>query len=471
MKSNLILRSDSYKYSHWLQYPPGTTYMQSYIESRGGKFKETLFFGLQYFLKEYLTTPITEEMVFEAERFMALHGEPFNLEGWLYIARDLQGKLPVRIRALPEGSVVPVGNALVIIESTDPQVFWIASWLETQLLRAVWYPTTVATLSMQIKRIIYQALENTADDPDGEIGFKLHDFGARGVSSAESAGIGGMAHLVNFLGSDTVEGVHFANYYYSCLMAGFSIPAAEHSTMTSWTRLRELEAYRNMLQQYGGKYPLIAVVSDSYDLFNAVENLWGSALKAEVIHSGSTLIIRPDSGDPPSVVLKTLQLLEKQFGHTVNSKGYKVLNHVRVIQGDGIDYESVQAILGTIIAHSYSATNVAFGMGGGLLQQINRDTQKFAMKCNVVQIDGEDVPVFKDPVTDHGKRSKSGRLEVRQITPSYFKTLPADQLNETLSALRTVYENGQILVDYTFEEVRKTAAAGFTDLRTPIPCP
>ncbi len=462
MKYSIPFDTDSYKVSHAEQYPPGTTSMFSYVESRGGEYNETVFFGLQYYLKEYLSHRVTVDEVERAKSFYAAHGEPFNYEGWMYIARDLKGKLPVRIRAVHEGTVVPTHNALVTIESTDPKVFWIVSWLETSLLRSVWYPVNVATRSRTIKKIILEALNESSDDPAGEISFKLHDFGSRGVSSQESAMIGGAAHLVNFMGSDTVVGILCANEYYNSPMSGFSIPAAEHSSITSWGKENEVDAYRNMLKQFAKPGALVACVSDSYDLWNAITNLWGTALKQEVIDSGAVLIVRPDSGNPPEVVLKSLQLLDEKFGHTVNSKGYKVLNNVRVIQGDGINEHSIKEIIKTFLAEGYSATNVAFGMGGALLQQHNRDTQKFAMKCSQIYRNGESVDVFKDPVTDHGKKSKAGRLDLA-VYPSdngpVYNTVKLEhgELCSYYTAMRTVYENGELLIDESFETIRERA--------------
>lgn len=450
--NNLILDTDSYKYSHWLQYPPDTSYMFSYLESRGGKYSQTVFFGLQYLMQQYLTKPITMEMVDEAKKFAELHGEPFNYDGWKYIATDLKGNIPIRIRAVQEGTVVPTGNILMSVESTDPKCFWVVSFFETLLMR-VWYPITVATQSFHIKKLIKNYLDQTADAPDQEINFKLHDFGSRGVSSQESAGIGGAAHLVNFLGSDTVMGVYYANKFYHHEMAGFSIPAAEHSTMTMWGKENETEAYRNMLKSYAKPGALLAVVSDSYDLYNAVENIWGGTLKNEVVNSGAVVVIRPDSGNPPEVVLKTLQLLESKFGVTYNTKAYKVLNNVRVIQGDGINEESIRQILEIAKAHGYSATNIAFGMGGALLQQVNRDTQKFAFKCSAARVNGKLVEVFKDPVTDSGKRSKKGLLDL-VLRNHKFETIAG--MDNFGSVLKVVYENGQIVKETNLTKVRET---------------
>lgn len=453
---NPILSTDSYKASHWLQYPPGTDGMYAYIESRGGQFTNTTFFGLQMFIKRYLTQPITTAMVDEAKAFYQMHGEPFNEAGWLRIVQVFNGFLPVRIRAVKEGSVVPTGNVLVTIESTDDQSPWLVSFLETMLLRAVWYPTTVATLSWHVRQDIWGYLNQTSDDPQGQIGFKLHDFGARGVSSGESAAIGGAAHLVNFMGSDTVEGVVAANRYYNTPMAAFSIPAAEHSTITSWGRENEVEAYRNMLRQFGGKGKLFAVVSDSYDIYNAVEKLWGTQLRDEIIQSQSVLVVRPDSGKPVEVVMNTLRLLEAKFGSSTNSKGFRVLNHVRVIQGDGVNQTAIRGILMNMYYAGFSADNIAFGMGGGLLQQVNRDTQQFAMKTSAIRINGAWRDVFKAPVTDVGKTSKKGKINLWvNAKGDYVTAVEAPQ--GFTDAMDVVFESGTLIREQSLDEIRQLA--------------
>lgn len=465
--NNIILNTDSYKVSHFKQYPENTEYVYSYIESRGSDgyddpyaqaTRESVFFGLQMFLKEYLTKPITQENIDFAARFFEAHGEPFNKEGWQYILDEYDGYMPVRIDAVPEGTVVPLKHVLATIVNTDPKCFWLTSYLETSLLRAVWYGTTVATNSYEIKQVIKKYFEKTSDDKEMQgLAFKLHDFGARGVSSSESASIGGAAHLVNFMGSDTVEGVYAAmNYYNSEDMVGFSIPAAEHSTITSWGKEGEVEAYRNMLTQYAKPGSLVAVVSDSYDLFNAVENIWGAQLKQEVLDSGATVVIRPDSGDPTIMVVKTIKLLDKAFGTTVNSKGYRVLHpSVRVIQGDGINKESISNILKALEFNGYSVDNVAFGMGGALLQHVNRDTLKFAMKCSAIATKDKFVEVFKEPKTDPGKASKRGILRLVKDDYNNFRTVRAHEVGDQVEMLETVFENGKVVKEYTFDEVRK----------------
>jgi nicotinamide phosphoribosyltransferase len=281
--ANLLLRTDSYKVSHWLQYPPGTRKVYSYIEARGGAFAGTVFFGLQAYLKAYLQTPLTQDDIDEASAMFAAHGEPFNAAGWGRLLKVHGGLLPVRIKALPEGTVLPTRNALLTIENTDAEFYWLPSYLETELLRAVWYPSTVATVSASAKATIARYLAATSDDPVGQIDFKLHDFGARGVSSLESAALGGLAHLVNFRGTDTVSALVAGRRYYDCAMAGFSIPAAEHSTITSWGRDHEADAYRNMLAQFAKPGGIVAVVSDSYDIYNACDKIWGEELRQAVI--------------------------------------------------------------------------------------------------------------------------------------------------------------------------------------------
>lgn len=452
---NIVLNADSYKYSQYNQMPPKTTVVYSYIESRGGKYDATVFFGLQAFIKEYLLTPVTMEMIDEAEAIITAHGEPFNREGWEYIVREHGGKLPVIIKAAPEGLVIPTHNVLATIENTDPKCYWLTSFLETALLRAVWYPTTVATNSYENKKLILDYLEKTGDP--ASIDFKLHDFGARGVSSLESAGIGGAAHLVNFQGTDTVEALLYARRYYNADMAGYSVPAMEHSTVTSWGREREVDSYRNMVKVNGKPGGIVSAVSDSYDIFKACE-LWGTELKQDVLDSGATLVVRPDSGDPAVVVLKCLKILDQHFGHTINDKGYRVLNNVRVLQGDGINHASIRSILYTATLAGYSADNIVFGQGGALLQMVNRDDQKFAMKCSAALVNGEWVDVFKDPITDKGKRSKKGKLKLVKDVDQYITVSSHDKMFEILhDEMEVVFENGVLVRDMTFDEVRENA--------------
>lgn len=445
---NLILRSDSYKFSHYYQYPLKTTQIFSYLESRGGRYSEVVFFGLQHLLKEYLSKPITKEHIDQAKELLTAHGVPFNQNGWNYILEEYNGYLPIKIRAVPEGSVVPVNNVLMTVENTDPKLPWLTSFVETLLLK-VWYGTTVATQSYNSKKIIRSCMEKTCDNLDG-LPFKLHDFGYRGVSSEESAGIGALAHLINFMGTDTVAGLIAAQEYYHAKGAvGFSIPAMEHSTVTSWGREQEDKSFQNMLVNSPG--PIVACVSDSYDIFNAVENIWcGSLLKA-VQEMGKIVVIRPDSGDPVEVLTKLCKIVDDKAGSTYNTKSYKVFNNFRFIWGDGINEETIRKILFSMTNLGYSAENFAFGQGGALLQQIDRDTQRFAYKTSYAVVDGVGIDVFKDPVTDKMKRSKKGKLDLVYLNGKYQTVSGTDNFG---SVMQTVFEDGKILKEYTFQEIR-----------------
>ena len=243
-------------------------------------------------------------------------------------------------------------------------------------------------------------------------------------------------------------------------MAGFSIPAMEHSTVTSWGRDGEETSFRNMIKQNAKPGGLIACVSDSYNIYEACK-LWGTKLKQDVLDSGATVVVRPDSGDPAEVVLDCIRILDEYFGHTVNDKGYKVLNNVRVIQGDGIDHTTIRAILFVTDMAGYSADNITFGQGGALLQQVNRDTMKFAMKCSSIGIRGDEATllwrdVYKDPITDHGKTSKKGRVTLmKDDAGNYFSGVE----DWPKTALEEVFRDGKLVRDMTFAQVRANAQA------------
>lgn len=452
MEPNILLMTDSYKVSHWKQYPPGTQRVFSFLESRGGDYRETTFFGLSYIIQKYLKGQVvTREKIEEAAAFFRDHfgsEELFNRAGWEHILDKHRGRLPVMIKAIPEGTSVPTSNVLMTIENTDIEVPWLVNYLETLLVQ-VWYPTTVCTQSREMKKAIKYAMEKTGAEMTG-LPFKLHDFGYRGSTSVESAGIGGCAHLVNFMGTDTMAALEVARNYYKEPMAGFSIPAAEHSTITAWGEVNEYEAYKNMLEQY--PKGLVAVVSDSYDIFNAVQNIWGDDLKAEVLARDGTVVIRPDSGPPVETILRLLDILGEKFGTTQTEYGYAVLNpKVRLIQGDGIGIDMLHYILDAMIENGWSIDNIAFGSGGGLLQKVNRDTCKFAMKCSAIHINNRWHGVAKHPVGDATKRSKAGRLI---LMPDY--TTATEGFGQNI--LKLVFADGLEYNTSTLSEIRARTA-------------
>lgn len=429
---NLILSTDSYKITHWKQYPPGAQHIYSYLESRGGEFEKTLFFGLQYYLKAYFEGKVvTQEDIEEASQLCEMHfgQEVFNRDGWQRIVDVHNGKLPVSICALPEGTISDVLTPLMTVENTDPELPWLTNHLET-LLSELWYPITVATQSHFMKKTLLNHLEATGTPAD--VSFKLHDFGFRGVSSPETSSIGGAAHLISFLGSDTMSALIMLRDYYNCECAGFSIPATEHSTITSWGKENEVHAFENVLRKFPNG--IVACVSDSFDIFNACDVLWGTKLKSQVMERDGTLVIRPDSGDPVQVVLECLRILSKKFGFSLNTKGYRVLDpHVRLIQGDGIDHHMMKMILNAMRTAGWSTDNIAFGSGGALLQRLNRDTNQFAFKCSNITVDSIDYPVFKNPVTAKSKISKKGKF----------------------SGLTEVFRDGVVLKECTLDEIRE----------------
>lgn len=498
LRSNII-DTDSYKVSHWRQYPEGTEYVSSYIEARSSRYAKALgegfdfaqFFGLQAFLTECLSKPVTQDDIDLAELVFEMHGEPFNKEGWQYILDAHGGRLPIEVRALPEGTVAKTSNALVEIINTDPKCFWLTSYVEPMLLRAVWYPTTVSTKSRVLKEVCRHFLDETADSADG-LDFMLHDFGARGVSSMESSVLGGMAHLVNFSGTDTVMGMMGALGYYNPAfeaqleanggdakkamiavlhdmkargepLPAFSVEASEHSTMTIKGREGEAEQVKALIDR-AKTGRIVSIVSDSYDYFNAVEKMYGEAFRDDIIEAGrkgGRVVIRPDSGDPVEVVVRTLQILEQKFGATINSKGYKVLpSYIRVLQGDGIDLNSMHALLDGVKNAGFSVENVVCGMGGGLLQKPTRDDLNFAQKASAAFIKGKWFDVYKDPKTadpQFVKRSKRGRLSTVFDGVAYKTIRTADLAPGQRDMMVPVFRNGQILAKTDLKSVRETA--------------
>ncbi len=450
---SIILNVDSYIASHFLQYPRNVQDISCYVESRGGSFDETLFFGLQFFLKECLSKAITEEDIMYAEEFLISHGLVFNKEGWQYILERHKGYLPLEIEAVAEGTILPNSNVMVQIKSTDPQCAWLAPYIETSLLRAVWYPSTVATVSWHIKKIIKKYMEETCNDLSG-LTSKVHDFGARGVSSFESASIGGSAHLVNFLGTDNISAILAIKEYYNYNMAGYSIPAASHSTITSWGKDYEQDAYKNIIDVFLKEDKVVAIVSDSYDLWYGLSVIFGKELKEQIVQSKGTLVLRPDSGEPHLIVKKALSILMDKFGYMVNKKGYKILPpYLRLIHGDRISLATIESTLEALKKDGISADNIAFGMGGGLLQKLNRDTLMFAMKTSAVKIDNVWRDVCKEPITEPIKKSKSGRLALIKESGKH-KTIRLEELGNKDNLLKTVFRDGKVLIDHSFEDIR-----------------
>jgi nicotinamide phosphoribosyltransferase len=486
--------TDSYKHSHHGFYPDGLQTVYSYCEPRvGARFSETTFFGLQYIISRYLTGQVvTRDKIEEAAAMCAQHfgsEEVFNREGWEHILNVHDGKLPIRITALPEGMSVPAGTCLFTIENTDPQVPWLTNYLET-LLMQIWSPTTVCSGSHAVKNIISNYLGLTGD-PAG-LPFKLHDFGYRGVSSLETAALAGAAHLVNFMGTDTLAAIPLLRDYYGAKdMPAFSIPATEHSIMTAGGPDGEADIVRRILRTH--PTGLVAMVGDSFDMYKFVTDVIGKNpdILEMIKNREGTVVIRPDSGDLPDIDLDVFHAIESVFGSEMNDKGFRVLPpYVRMIQGDGIKWyrslrthhigngmsvpiedswtHTVDDILHAFYRERISADNIAFGSGGGLLQDFTRDTQRFAIKCSAMQINNEWVDIYKQPKTDPTKNSKRGRLSVivdeydeirtiKQDDPQYYTCAIGKESNVFQNMLQVVFEDGKLERFQTLDEIRERA--------------
>lgn len=451
---NLLLATDSYKLTHWNQYPAGTERVFSYFESRhGATWDTTVFFGLQGMLSELEGQVITHEMVAQAEDLASAHfgSDLFNSKGWTRLIEKHGGRLPLRIRAVPEGTVVPVGNVLMTVENTDDEFPWLTNYFES-FLTHVWYPSTVASLSYDVKRMMLHYLQRTGCDPAG-VDFMLHDFGYRGAASHESAAIGGAGHLLSFKGTDTLPAMEFLMEHYGASLddLAFSVPATEHSVMTAEGEGGEMQIVDRLLDEH--PTGILSIVADSYDIYSFVDRVI-RRMKDKVLAREGRLVIRPDSitpdhQTPHDLVLDLLDRLWAGFGGTRTQKGYKVLDdHVRLLWSDGINPPGIEIILDEMANNNWAAENMVFGMGGGLLQKVNRDTQRFAFKCSAQKRNGEWVDVQKRPL-DESKSSKAGRLKLIQDENGDFSTVTLDQPGDDL--LVTVFEDGarHNYVDFT----------------------
>ena len=461
IENNICLLTDSYKLTHHYLYPKGTERIYSYLESRtGAEFNKTIFYGLQYILKKYLVGNIvSEEKILEAEKLVDTHIAPgiFNTEDWMYIAQELDGKLPVEIKAVPEGSPVNVGNVLMTVENTDKRAYWLPNYLESLLLQ-VWYPSTIATLSAEVKKLCNFYLDVTGSSKDN-LNFMLHDFGYRGASSTESSRLAGSAHLLSFSGTDTVPSLAIpANYYNTKDIQGFSVQATEHSVMTAMGPEGEMEQAMNVVKSaHDG---ILSIVIDSYNYKNFLENacIEGHELNDEISHflnktEGNKVVFRPDSGEPISTTIDCLEIIEKGFGTHETENGYNVFNeNIGLLWGDGLDYQKIRDILFGIKAQGWAAENLIFGMGGGLHTAVNRDTQRNAFKCSAQLRNGEWIDIFKKPL-DTSKKSKKGRFKLLVNDDFEYRTVPIGCEGE--DQLRTVFKNGELLIDDSFEDIKK----------------
>lgn len=459
-KLNPILNADSYKLGHFLQYPEGIQAVSGYITTRGTAHKaEIVFFGLQMFLKEYLARPISRADIEEAADIAGLHGQPFDRAGWEHILNAHGGHFPLRIEALPEGMLVRRDLPLLQVVNTDPKVAWLTGFMETALLRAVWYPSTVASHSRRLKHTLQPFYETSCDHAEVLMPSVLADYGARAVTSREQAGLGGLAHLLHFDRTDTLAAIQFARSYYGAAMAGFSMPASEHTTMIAWGADREAQAFAAMMDKFAS-FDAYSVVSDSFDLSNAIAEIWGKQLHDKVLASGARLVIRPDSGDPIDTPVQVVAQLAYAFGTHLNGKGFKVINHgIRVLQADAVSSQDMTMILGRLEGMGFSAENIAFGMGSSLLQKVSRDTYGFTMRCTACQdASGQWRDIARRSPNIREPFPKTGRRAVVEEAGDIFD-VHLGELAGRRNLLRPVWENGELLQEWTFDEIRTRARA------------
>jgi len=459
---NKLLLTDSYKFTHWKQLPPNTTELSSYFESRGGEYPYNVWMGAQAIAQNYFAGQfVTKDNIDEADDLTAQHFRQkglFNRAGWTHILERYDGRLPLEIRAVKEGSKIPVHNVLTTVRNTDPLVPWLPNYIESTFTH-VWSATTTATLAHAIKCDLKKHLLKTADDLSG-LNYMLHDFGYRGASTVESAAFRGCGHLTSFHGTDNFPAIMMARHNYGAGMPAFSIPAAEHMTITSWGKHRELAAYRNLLTVYPEGH--VSIVVDSYNTYDACFSDLGISLRDLIQNRKGTVVVRPDSGNPVNVVMAVLMILGERFGYSNNSKGYKVLpSYIRVIQGDGVNRKSINKILDRMAQSGWSADNIVFGMGGALLQEGTRDTHKFAFKACYGIIDSDGVNIFKQPFTDPGKNSKTGKMRLRKNPDGSYGTDCMTQYNYNLGLgndeLETMFLDGEMTRVQTLDEIRTLA--------------
>ena len=450
---NIILEADSYKYTHHNQYAPATKKIYSYLESRGKSEgiagdPETVFFGLQPILIKLSGMAFDRNDILEAKAIVDsnLGDGTFPLENWNSLFEDYGGYLPIEIKAVPEGSVVGCNNVLMTITNTDERYAWLVGFLETMLLQ-VWYPITVATYAHNVKKVILKWLKRNSTSIEA-VNFMFHDFGVRGSTSMESAAIGGSAHLLSFRGTDNIPALKFIEKNYGGSFTGLSVPAMEHSTIMSWGESRELDSFANSLKEYRN-YPIISILSDTYDLDRCIDNIFADKIQ-EYRNPNQKIVIRLDSGNAVDNILSTFnKLLSRTY---TNEKRYLEFNNsFGILQGDGIDINSIDFILREMDKSGIAASNVVFGCGGKLQQAHGRDDFNFAIKTSYTENEFGNLDISKK-TAQKMKRSKSGKLALVKTNWGYA-TVNQKSLTEN-DALRLVFKDGHLFNSEDFVVVR-----------------
>jgi nicotinamide phosphoribosyltransferase len=454
---NLIADVDSYKLGQWRMLRVGTTNVYSYIESRGGRYPKVVFAGLQRLLYEKLGQPITREMVEEMAAFVPAHGLSFNRAGWERILEVHGGKLPILIRAVPEGTLVPVHNVLFTIENMDAELPWLTSYLETMILRDLWTACTIATRIFYMAGRIDAHWTQYSDTPMSP--FALLDFSSRGVMGYDHSILGGLGYLFCFAGSDNVPAVRAANYYYFSDMSGWSVAATEHTISCSFGRDNDDDYIRNSIENGVDEGSILSLVGDTWDIYAFTQKL---VLHKDLIANKKIKIVcRPDSGELRIVLPDVFRIMAAGFGVSANSKGMDVINmEAKVLQGDGMNETTHMLPFEIARDLRIAPDSVITAAGGGLMTaDLDRDTNRWAMKASSMIIDGEEIDICKDPITDSGKRSKSGRFALTRDHSGHYhtnSTSPEWSFPDDLLVERFVY--GDVYNSETLDQIRARVA-------------
>ena len=498
---NPLFLTDGYKTGHHQQYPKGTTLVYSNFTPRSNKYgpkgcDRVVSFGQQMimrqlhevFQKDFFSQPkdqVCREMKQELSMYLGMDYDVSHFEA-LY---DL-GYLPIEVRSLTEGTLVPIKVPVLTIYNTHPDFYWLTNYLETILSNLMWKPLTSATIAHQYRKVLTKWMEKTDKDNAWFIDWQGHDFSMRGMDSVEAVISSGLGHLTSFSGTDSLPAIYGARKYYGAegFVAG-SVPATEHSVMCAGGKEDEESTFRRLLETY--PKGILSVVSDTWDLWRVcTEHI--VALKEEILARDGKLVIRPDSGDPVDILCGTqifedrdhyndyemdretiltteekgvIELLWDVFGGTVNEQGYKVLDpHIGAIYGDSITIERADEICRRLEAKGFASTNVVLGIGSFTYQFNTRDTFGFAMKATYCEINGEGREIFKDPITDDGtKKSATGLLSVTrdEYSGDYMLMDRVDWQTSKGGELKTIYRDGSFENTTTLLEIRENLRKNF----------
>lgn len=482
---NPLHHIDFYKADHRRQYPEGTTLVYSNLTPRSSRIsgiEEVVFFGLQYFIKEYLIRQWDEHFFAQPkERVLARYQRrmdtslgPNNI-GTEHIAalHDL-GYLPLEIKALPEGSKVPLRIPMLTIHNTKPDFFWLTNYLETILSNVLWKPCTSATTALRYRQVFDQYADETVGHRDF-VAWQGHDFSMRGMSGIEDACLSAAAHLLFFTGTDTIPAIDFLEDYYSAnadqAMIGGSVAATEHSVMCMGTMDGEIGTFQRLIEEV---YPsgIVSIVSDTWDFWKVVTEFL-PILKNKILQREGKVVIRPDSGDPVKIICGdpeapigspeykgAIECLWEIFGGTITPMGYRLLDpHIGLIYGDSITPERQVAILKGLKNKGFASFNVVLGIGSFTYQYVTRDTFGFAMKATYGEVNGQGRNIFKDPKTDNGsKKSAKGLLQVLMSENGYALRDEVSWVEEQQGALEVVFRDGELLREERLERIRERLA-------------